>query len=55
MMKKRKRECKEKVLIKKIWTVKMISFSRKYIAKMFSLERFLVSEFILKLVCICEL
>ena len=55
MMKKRKRESKKKVLIEKIWTVKMKSFSRKYIAKMFSLEMFLVSECILKLVCFCQL
>ena len=34
--------------------VKKMSFGRKYIAKMFSLEKFLVSQCIFKLVCFCE-
>ena len=41
---------KKEVLIEKIWTVKKMSFSGKYIAKMFNLKRFLVSECILKLI-----
>ena len=35
---------------KKKWTVKKKSFSGKYIAKMFNLKRYLVSECILKLI-----
>ena len=31
-----------------------MSFSEKYIAKMFNLKKFLVSECIFKLVCFCE-
>ena len=40
----------KEVLIEKIWTMKKMSFSGKYIAKMFSLKRLLVSECILKLI-----
>ena len=36
-----------------ICTVKKMSFSEKYVAKMFSLKNFLVSECIFKLVCFC--
>ena len=45
---------KRKYSTEKIWTVKKMSVSRKYIAKMFGLKRLLVSECILKLVCLCE-
>ena len=38
---------------REIWTVKKLSFSRKCIAKMFSVNVF-VSECIFKLVCFCE-
>ena len=38
----------------KIWTVKKMIFSGKYIAKLFSLKRFLVSEYVLKLIRSCE-
>ena len=41
---------REKVLIKKTWSVKEMSFSEKDIVKMFSLKRFLVSECILIIV-----
>ena len=34
--------------------MKKMSFSGKYIAKMFSLQRFLVSECDFKLACFCE-
>ena len=34
--------------------VKKMSFSGKHIANMFSLKKFLVSEWIFKLVCFCE-
>ena len=34
--------------------MKKMSFSEKYIAKMFSLKKFFVSECVFKLVCICE-
>ena len=37
-----------------IWMVKKMFFSEKYIAKMFNLNKFLVSECIFKLVCFCE-
>ena len=40
----------KEVLIEKIWTMKKMSFSGKYIAKMFSLKRFLVSECIFRLI-----
>ena len=35
-------------------TVKKMCFSVKYIAKMFSLKKFLVSECDFKLVCFCD-
>ena len=34
--------------------MKKMSFSRKYIAKTFSLKKFLVSKCIFKLVCFCK-
>ena len=34
--------------------MKKMSFSEKYIAKIFSLKMFFVSECVFKLVCICE-
>ena len=37
-----------------IWAVKKMSFTGKYIAKMFSLKKFLANECIFKLVCFCE-
>ena len=40
--------------LKNLWTMKKMSFSGKYIAKMFSLKRLLVSEYDFKLVCFCE-
>ena len=40
----------KKALIEKVWKMKKMSFSGKYIAKMFSLKRFLVSECLLKLI-----
>ena len=39
---------------RKYMLVNKISFSWKYITKMFGLTRLLVSECILKLVCFCE-
>ena len=41
---------KEKVLIEKIWAMRKMGFSGKYIEKTFSLKRLLVSECILKLI-----
>ena len=40
----------KKALIEKVWKMKKMSFSGKYIAKMFSLKRCLVSECLLKLI-----
>ena len=39
---------------KDIWTVKKMSFSAKFIAKMFNLKLILVRECILELVCFCD-
>ena len=46
---------KEKVLIEKIWAMRKMGFSGKYVEKTFSLKRLLVSECILKLIFLWEL